>query len=639
VKLLSQVTATVFRFEILSLVRDRRTILISVVLPAILVPVMLGAGQWIQGRREAQVLGGTYWCEASGENLEQAESLFIEAMSVPYSGDSLNLLFAGPGLERAGQDPGTIALEVLEPVSSGPLGIRILYRADDEGSGLAASNLAGRFTALRDTIRTRMLADRGCRYGPDEMYVTRVDTSPPWRSAGARIGTFAILFLMVFLLSGGAIAAIDTVAGEREKGTLETLLASSASRAEIIQAKFLAILAVSAVISLTQLLSLAVCAWARFIPSDDLQALRLTPGALAQALLLISGRASSVKEAQLHYFPIFMLGILPGLAPVFPGIESGFPFVLIPVSGVALCMRDVLAGRADLLNVLLSAASTISLAGAALWAASRALAADRMIAGVDASSGRPSPANFPSRVLRIIAVMWAVTTIFSFQAARADIRIQLAFNLLVVLLGGSFFVMRRYRLGWKEHFGLRIPSITAVALAVPGAISGTVAVVGMVRLLDSILPVPPAQMQALSDALLPVTIPRWQLLLFLAVLPGFCEELAFRGMLLGGLSRRMPRGVAVLLSALLFGFYHYSWFRILPTAILGGMLGASVVLSGSVVPAMIWHALNNAVAVLLPAGVDLGNQPTWIYLASAVVCIACLYEMGASARKARSGQP
>jgi sodium transport system permease protein len=405
VKLFSQESRTIFRFEILSLLRDRRTVMVSVVLPALLTPLLLSAGQWMQQRRESQAMNGIYWVGVEGENPALAESLLLEALSIPVSGDSMNIGIgasypADP--EEGVLRPEEATVEVLASPSGGQPTIRILYRADDEGSSLVASSIQDRFLVLRDTLRTRMLSEDGCRFSPDQAYVTTMDTSPPWRRAGARVGSFAVLFLMLFLLSGGAVVAIDMVAGERERGTLETLLASSASRAEIVQAKFLAILTVSAAISLTQLLSLVVCISVRFLPSADLQALRFGPWVLAQAvlliaslaalvsatLLLVSGRAASVKEAQLHYFPVFLLAMLPALAPVFPELTSAFPFVFIPVSGVALCMRDVLAGRAEFLNVLMASVSTFALAGVALWAAYRALVAEKMVTGSESRAGQ-----------------------------------------------------------------------------------------------------------------------------------------------------------------------------------------------------------------------------------------------------------
>ena len=84
--------------------------------------------------------------------------------------------------------------------------------------------------------------------------------------------------------------------------------------------------------------------------------------------------------------------------------------------------------------------------------------------------------------------------------------------------------------------------------------------------------------------LMPESIPLWQLILFVAILPGICEEIAFRGTLLYGLRRKLrplPLAVSV---GLIFGFFHVALFRIIPTAFMGVMLTAMALLTGSIFP-------------------------------------------------------
>jgi sodium transport system permease protein len=87
-------------------------------------------------------------------------------------------------------------------------------------------------------------------------------------------------------------------------------------------------------------------------------------------------------------------------------------------------------------------------------------------------------------------------------------------------------------------------------------------------------------------------------LVVLAVLPAICEEALFRGVMLRAL---LPVGTvpALLLSSLAFGFFHFSFYKLLPTTTLGLLLGLLAVRSRSLVPSMLAHALNNTVVVLL----------------------------------------
>ena len=84
----------------------------------------------------------------------------------------------------------------------------------------------------------------------------------------------------------------------------------------------------------------------------------------------------------------------------------------------------------------------------------------------------------------------------------------------------------------------------------------------------------------------------------LAVTPAICEETLFRGALLRSLSSR-HRGLSVAVSALCFGAFHFSLYKFFPTAALGLGFSLLAVRSGSIVPSVIAHALNNALVLAL----------------------------------------
>jgi membrane protease YdiL (CAAX protease family) len=88
-------------------------------------------------------------------------------------------------------------------------------------------------------------------------------------------------------------------------------------------------------------------------------------------------------------------------------------------------------------------------------------------------------------------------------------------------------------------------------------------------------------------------------ILLVAVTPAICEEALFRGPILRGLRTRFsPLGASVL-TGLLFGAYHASVWRFMPTALLGFALSAIALAADSIVPAMLAHFANNACLILL----------------------------------------
>jgi membrane protease YdiL (CAAX protease family) len=105
-------------------------------------------------------------------------------------------------------------------------------------------------------------------------------------------------------------------------------------------------------------------------------------------------------------------------------------------------------------------------------------------------------------------------------------------------------------------------------------------------------------MESFSQQLLPDSLPFWQMLPLLTLLPGIGEEIAFRGVLLHGLRKRFHPAALALVVGMVFGFFHVALPRLIPTAFLGVMFAAVTLLTGSIFPAMVWHTLNNGLGIL-----------------------------------------
>ena len=94
-------------------------------------------------------------------------------------------------------------------------------------------------------------------------------------------------------------------------------------------------------------------------------------------------------------------------------------------------------------------------------------------------------------------------------------------------------------------------------------------------------------------------VPLFMTLLVVAVLPGICEELLFRGFLLHGMRKKLSNHTAIIFVGILFGAFHLDPYRFLPVTLLGILFGYMVVKTGSIVTGMIAHCTNNTIAVLI----------------------------------------
>jgi sodium transport system permease protein len=138
--------------------------------------------------------------------------------------------------------------------------------------------------------------------------------------------------------------------------------------------------------------------------------------------------------------------------------------------------------------------------------------------------------------------------------------------------------------------------------------------------LVSQLPLPERQARVLEE--LVERPPLLHALAMFALLPALCEEILFRGVLARALGRRTSIGIAAAISAVVFAAYHLSVVQALPTLTLGFVLALIAIRADSVVPAIVAHAINNALAIAMSRG-ELPELAGWIGAHPTVALAGC----------------
>ena len=656
------IVATLFRTELRMVLRDRRMLITSLVLPLLVTPFMILASSRTILKREQALQRMTYHYAVTGsraavvrslldatrERLAQADTnrppkakfQFEEVPAPdPFAALTQNRVHfvlegvteseahptnAPPKTGLKGQKarpkgtpsaPTELDEDESEPFVAGVPVVRIVFRADRDESAVGRSRLEQALRETRRFQRAALLKEHGFTLKASDLAsVTEHDLATKAQVAGLGLGRMLTLLLMLFILTSGAVIATDSLAGEKERGTLETLLTTAASRVEILAAKHLVVLAIGLLITCIQALNLLVYVGFRLLPVPASLAAAVPPwvaGLLfllflpvaalaANVLLLISGYARSYREAQMYFMPALLLGLVPALAPFLPGVPLRSAIVVVPIANIALASKEILIGSFDWPMIIISWLVT---AGAAVWTTRlgvRALGTERLIttAETDAVEFRAGPALFERHVVRWFAVLWAALLLVSNYTGKADLRLQIVINLVGLFFGGSCLMLWRYQLNPRAALALRLPRPAAwlgVLFAVPG---GMLTALGLFKLVNAFLPVPPKMMESFDQSVIPPNVPLVELLFFLGVMPGIFEEIAFRGLLLHGLRRRLHPAALALVVGLTFGIFHVALFRFAPTACLGVMLAAVTLMTGSIYPAMAWHALSNILSVL-----------------------------------------
>ena len=182
---------------------------------------------------------------------------------------------------------------------------------------------------------------------------------------GERIGGLLPYFIFILCLQGAMAPASDLGAGEKERGTLETLLISPMERYKLVLGKFLTICAAGIITALITVSSMAgwgivlsqgmaiefVVEIMSMIGIVDfiLIFLMLVPvvAIFAAVLLSLSIFARSFKEAQSYMGSLIMVVIFPVLIAMMPGVELKGGWIWVPLTNVALAMKELFKGTMD----------------------------------------------------------------------------------------------------------------------------------------------------------------------------------------------------------------------------------------------------------------------------------------------------
>lgn len=655
------------KHELLLLLRDRRTVILSIMLPLVLMPISLYASQYSIERQRQAVQKATFRYAiigSQGKDVRAALNKTLAARAATAQGDQpryeeVQISAPEERLKNGDIQAYIEALSAAEaaalPVEPGkeakaaarkpglPL-VKIYYRANRDNSRAAGSGLRALLEESNLTTRNQALRDKGLPIDAKDLFtVEEKSLASAGQVTGSMIGRFLTLFLVMLMLTGGAIAAMDIIAGEKERGTIETILTTAVSRSEIVAAKQLAITAVALFITFLQIANMLVYLTFKVIklPGDFvidvppltiavLVALFIPLAALIGAvLLMISGYARSYKEAQQYFFPVYLLSLVPAAAGLVPAIRLRSVIAIVPLANVSVAVREVMVGKYDWL--MLTVTFVVMMAAAVLMvrASARMLSEERLITSNESGSAEfeGSQAVYAQHVYRWYIAMWALLFLaVSAIPQLGTLRRQLFFNQLVIFLLIPLVIVWKYRLNIREALslrGVRPVAWLAVLLAVP---AGQIVSNGIFRLADKVMPVPRQMLEQMSSQLMPADMPTWQLFFFIAVLPGICEEIAFRGTLLYGLRRKLKPVTLALVVGLIFGIFHFDLFRILPTAFMGVYLSGIAILTGSIFPCMLAHMANNAIAVVLAReNVPLQGLSWWVYVAATIIFVLCFY--------------
>jgi sodium transport system permease protein len=464
--------------------------------------------------------------------------------------------------------------------------------------------------------------------------------------------------LVLWSLAGALYPAVDLCAGEKERGTMETLLISPAQREEIVWGKFLAIWVFSALTAFLNLFSMGVTTWVftrnlgigEFNPFGLFWCLvlLLPLSAFFSALALAIGAyARSTKEGQYYLMPLFLVTMPLMFLTMVPGVELNPFYSMVPVTGVSLLIQKLMiVGTPDpalwLYFVPVLVPMVIYSWLALRWAIiqfQREEVLFRESERLDIllwfrrflreKEPRPSTGQALFCFIVILGLSWFSLGLGTELLATNVIRF-LAFVATPSLLMALLLTTQP-----RQSLALRLPPSWAWPVALALAVGLTPVLIELTLLVLRVNPnlagmleqYRPATMwlESLSDGGASDSGAVWKALIVFAWLPALCEELAFRGFILTGLQRRFRPRTAVLLSSFLFALIHMNVFLFIPTFLLGVVLAYLTTRCGSILPAILFHlAYNTLLLRLVRLGPDNGEPYEVFGLSRWLVVGVCL---------------
>ena len=455
------------------------------------------------------------------------------------------------------------------------------------------------------------------------------DLASSEQSAGSILGMILPFLLVLSLLMGTMYPAIDVTAGEKERGTLETLLTLPVSNREIIFSKFFTVAIIGIISALLNIVSIAFMGIymirlmgdamdsmgisfagidiGKFIHAIIFTVLAIFAFSLfiSAVTMCITSLAKSYKEANNYITPLMLVVMLTGYIGFIPNIELTHTMALVPVANICLMIKNLLLFKVEYKLVAVVLMSNVLYAIVAVLILSRIYDSENVLFDEGKFSLKlfERRSNMKKGGVPTTGDAWfmVVFVMFAYLYLGSVLEMKYGFGgifgiQMIIFVLPLLYVLYTKRSILQTYSFRKTKLMNFVAALFMGC--GTM-LIGII-LTSFVSMLFPTEAEMVSSGLMNELMSDNELLTFavVALTPAICEEMLFRGFLFSAFRGRHKIVVSVLLTAVIFGVYHMSIVRFFTTALLGAALAVIVYYSDSIFPAMMMHAINNGIAVL-----------------------------------------
>ncbi|MDE6620785.1 MAG: ABC transporter permease [Lachnospiraceae bacterium] len=633
----TKIIKTLFKKEMLDVFRDKKTVIMMLVVPVLLYPlIFVGVMQvmaFINSSMEEQNYriavetedGGAFCGQlAQAGERETAEDGTAYQITVVDAGS-----IGGAGGEKAWEE----ALENEEIDAyvatydlDGRMQYDVYYLSSVTNSSYAADLVMDMLEDFREELTRKRIAEEGLEAQEilEPICYERKNTASSEQSLGSIIGSVLPFMLVVSLLMGTMYPAIDTTAGERERGTLETLLTLPVTNRDLIMAKFLTVAVIGMVSALLNMLSMGGIAVYMYQIMDlqtemaDIDMVKFIPAILVCILavfafslfisavtMCVTSFAKSYKEANNYITPLMLVVMFTGYIGFIPNLELTQGIAMMPVANICLLVKNMMVFKIDYGMIAVVLASNVAYAILAVLFLSRIYDSESILF----SDGKGGLQIFERRenmtrggvpaVADAMFVMAVTLLLLLYAGSILQLKYGLAgvFATQMFILAVPLFLVVYTKRDMRQTYGFaraKVQEYVGSAFLSAGLFFvNLVIAAGFMQLFpQSAENVETAFSEIMGDNMAAV-------LFVIALTPAVCEELLFRGLVFHAVKAKHRVATACIVTAALFGCFHLSLVKFVPTGLLGLILCLVVWRTGSIYPAMLMHCINNALSVVI----------------------------------------
>ncbi len=609
--------------EIMEILRDKKTLIIMVLVPLLMYPLLiigmtLGMSMIMQSEEEQEHIVG-YRLEDKAylepiEKLYQQEEWDFEISFVGASADNKNAVMelADVWMKFEERDEGIYITADYTSTNT-----ESVYTAD------AVEELADRY---REELLTANLEREGL---PKEflypIVYEAVDGATATETVGMSIGGAMGMLLITMIVLGAFYPAVDITTGEKERGTLETLLTLPVTNFQMIMSKYIAVSLFACVTAVISMISLggAMAFLLLGVPEESvdgmgqiqltgyLSSIPMVLVALVTTAMLITALcmcfcifAKSTKEANNYVTPVMLVIMFASMVGMVPSVELNYRFALIPLVNVSLLIKQVFSQQMDIMLAAITVLVNMGYSIIVIWILAKMYDSEDILFSDGFRSFRILQKRSDIRegtipatgdILMCIAVVFLGMIYIGNTIGVRNFFANIVVNQLF-LLAAPLFVVWYMKSDKKTLFCIQIPKLRYIV----GSLITYVGVYCIIMLLSMLLTsLFKESTQNVEAAFTEITQqPFILLVIVVALMPAVGEELLFRGLVFGSLRSRIQVKWAILISALIFGLFHMSLVKFLPTACLGALFAYIVWRGKSIFLSMMLHFINNLLSVL-----------------------------------------